>query len=202
MLGGEARKLAERVYWGRERVFGWAGEDREGDGGGAGGEGRTPIFLSEDILDRFSLGRPSPSSPTTTRPEDPNPDPKANSHLSLLAMVDCWAHLNIQPQHHLTLAATPIFRLWLGVAEYLFRSRTRLDAAVSAALTDTSHRSDDLEFVVAARGWSQCVRFGSFELYKERFGETAVFFRSRFEEAGRVGSAMIQAIMEEQGRNA
>jgi prephenate dehydrogenase (NADP+) len=41
------------------------------------------------------------------------------------------------------------------------------------------------------------VRFGSFELYKERFGETVEFSRPRFEEAGRVGSAMIHAIVEE-----
>ena len=42
----------------------------------------------------------------------------------------------------------------------------------------------------------------SFKLYyKERFGETAEFFRTQFEEDGRVGSAMIQAIMEEQGKN-
>jgi prephenate dehydrogenase (NADP+) len=40
------------------------------------------------------------------------------------------------------------------------------------------------------------------ELHRERFGETAEFFRPRFEEAGRVGSAMIQATMEEQGRDA
>jgi len=77
---------------------------------------------------------------------------KANSHLSLLAMVDCWAHLCIQPLVHLDLAATPIFRMWIGVAEYLFRSQTRPDAAIKAALYDVWHRSDDLEFVVAARG--------------------------------------------------
>ncbi|KAH9931708.1 Prephenate dehydrogenase [Epithele typhae] len=120
-----------------------------------------------------------------------------NSHLSLLAMVDCWAALGTRPLEHLELAATPLFRLWIGVAAHLFRSRARLDAALAAALHNTTHRADDLEFVVAARGWSQCISFGSFALYRQRFGHTAAFFESRFEEATKVGSAMIQAIMEQ-----
>ena len=111
-------------------------------------------------------------------------------------MVDCWARLGIQPFVHLELAATPIFRMWIGVAEYLFRDKDRLDSAIYAALYDVSHRSDDLEFAIAARGWSQCISFGSFDLYKDRFSQTASFFQSRFEDATKLGSAMIQAIME------
>ncbi|KZT21141.1 Prephenate dehydrogenase [Neolentinus lepideus HHB14362 ss-1] len=193
MLAADEKALRERVYKAREKVF-------SADYGGANAHNgrvpspgaRTPILLSEDTLDKFSLA--APPSPGSSRPRSPKA--KANSHLSLLAMVDCWAHLGINPFLHLELAATPIFRMWIGVAEYLFRSRARLDAALNAALYDVTHRSDDLEFVVAARGWAQCVAFGSFELYKDRFGETAGFFRARFEDAVRVGSAMIQAIME------
>jgi prephenate dehydrogenase (NADP+) len=134
----------------------------------------------EPILDRFSpMKMSSPPSPTRRG--------TANSHLSLLAMVDCWAHLRIQPLVHLDLATTPIFCMWIGVAEYLFRSPARLDAAIEAALYDVSHHSDDLEFVVAVRGWSQCVSFGCFELYRQRFMQTAEFFRSRFEDAVKVG---------------
>ena len=83
-----------------------------------------------------------------------------------------------------------------GEAEALEGAWARLDAALHAALYETTHRSDDLEFVVAARGWSQCISFGNFELYKERFMNTAGFFESRFEEATKVGSAMIQALMD------
>jgi len=37
----------------------------------------------------------------------------SNSRLSLLAMVDCWAHLGINPYVHLDLAATPILgEMW------------------------------------------------------------------------------------------
>ncbi|KAJ6531347.1 prephenate dehydrogenase [Mycena capillaripes] len=236
--GGEQR-LRERVEWARQTVF---GEDEKD------GKKRAPILLSEDVLDRFSLGRRTPPpekesegegeehseegeeqaskrvkvdsaklgsdpealkirewrytlqkkflSSNTPLKEETIGQNNANSHLSLLAMVDCWAHLKIQPFHHLALAATPIFRLFLGVAEHLFLSPTMLDSAIHSALYDTWHRSDDLEFVVAARGWSQCVSFGSFDLYHRRFEETRVFFEERFEEAGVLGSEMIKAIME------
>ncbi|VDB87034.1 unnamed protein product [Peniophora sp. CBMAI 1063] len=110
-----------------------------------------------------------------------------NSHLSLLAVVDSWAHLNIQPTVHLELAATPIFRMWFGVAGYLFLFKERLGNLIHAALHDTSHRYDDVEFVVASRGWSQCVLSGSFDLYRKGFEETADFFKPRFEEANKVG---------------
>ncbi|KAF7295489.1 Prephenate dehydrogenase [Mycena indigotica] len=165
------KKFRDRIEWAGKTVF---GAEKK----------RTPILLSSDVLDRFSLGTPTGKTD------------KANSHLSLLAMVDCWAHLSIQPFEHLLLAATPIFRLFLGVAEHLFLSPTLLQSAIHSALYDTWHRQDDLEFVVAARGWSQCVSFGSFELYRRRFDETRAFFESRFEEAGVMGGEMIKAIME------
>lgn len=80
--------------------------------------------------------------------------------------------------------------MWFGVAEYLFRSPERLDAALTAAIHDKRHRSDDVEFLTAARGWSQCVRFGSFEWYRHRFEETAKFFEPRFEESRKQAAAM------------
>ncbi|RPD80483.1 Prephenate dehydrogenase [Lentinus tigrinus ALCF2SS1-7] len=204
MLASDAAGLRARIYDARAKVFGYTKGNGNGDGGdhspgsengngNGSGKTRAPILLSEDILDHFSLGKKpaeelSPSSRQSAPP---------NSHLSLLAMVDCWARLGIKPFEHLDLAATPIFRMWIGVAEYLFRSEPRLDSAIHAALYETSHRSDDLEFCVAARGWSQCISFGSFELYKQRFMHTARFFESRFEEATKVGSAMIEALRDD-----
>jgi prephenate dehydrogenase (NADP+) len=177
MLAADENGLRRRLYEARDAVFG----DTQSSI-------RRPILLSESILDQFSLGKKGPHANGGR--------PLANSHLSLLAMVDCWARLGLNPFKHLELAATPIFRMWFGVAEYLFRSDKRLDSAIHAALYDVSHRYDDVEFVVASRGWSQCVSFGSFELYESRFEETAAFFKSRFEEAGRVGSEMLKAIMD------
>lgn len=198
----EKKKFKERVEWARQVVF---GDMLDGGGADSAKKRRRPILLSEDVLDRFSLGkRPESASPV---PQSPQSDSvlsplatlskyRPNSHLSLLAMVDCWAHLNINPYTHLSLAATPIFRLFLGVAECLFLSPTLLSSAIHSALVDTWHRSDDIEFVVAARGWSQCISFGSFEVYRKRFEETRQFFEGRFAEANTVGGEMIKAIME------
>ena len=189
MLEGDRVNLQRRLYRAREIVF----------GGDNGREGRPSILLSEDMLDQFSLGRKPPTSPIDG-PASPTSSfhggPNANSHLSLLAMADCWAELGINPFEHLALAATPIFRMWIGTSEYLFRSRRRLDAAIEASLRDVSHRADDLEFVVAARGWSQCGDFGNFELYRKRFESTAEFFRPRFTEATVLGTKMIKTISE------
>ncbi|KAG1719935.1 hypothetical protein EDB19DRAFT_1780103 [Suillus lakei] len=142
---------------------------------------RAPIFLTEDVLDQFTIGgNPKLNGSPTGTICSPHRTPTSHS----LRWSDCWAHLQIQPFDHLDLAATPIFRMWIGVAEYLFRSTKRLDSAIRSAVYDVTHRSDDLEFVIAARGWSQCVSFGSLELYKRR----------RFEEASAIGSEMIKAI--------
>ncbi|KAG8900456.1 prephenate dehydrogenase (NADP(+)), partial [Tulasnella sp. 417] len=86
--------------------------------------------------------------------------------------------------------------LLIGVAEYIFRDTVRLEAAIHTAAHDPTHRSDDVEYVIAARGWSQCVIFGSFELYERRFKETASFFEHRFADANKLGAQMIKAILE------
>lgn len=172
-------KLRQRIEWAQGVVFGDPAKMM-----------RKPILLSEDILDKFSLGMGRSTAPV----QEPT-DRKANSHLSLLAMVDCWAHLNINPFHHLDLAATPLFRLFLGVAEHLFRNPSLMALTIHSAIYDTWHRANDLEFVVAARGWSQCVKFRSFEVYRKRFDETRIFFEPRFAEAGVLGSEMIKAVM-------
>jgi prephenate dehydrogenase (NADP+) len=185
----ERRAFQKRIEWAKDVVF---GKEMQ----------RRPILLSQEVLDRFTLGKSPESSeiPLSPSPSSSSASPtskyKPNSHLSLLAMVDCWAHLGINPYTHLSLAATPIFRLFLGVAEHLFLSPYLLSASIHSALFDTWHRSDDLEFVVAARGWSQCVSFGMFEAYEKRFEKTRKFFEGRFEEAGVVGSEMIKAVME------
>lgn len=145
-----------------------------------------PLLLSDKVLDRFTIGTPTPTSL-----------PPPNSHLALLAMVDCWHQLKIRPFDHLALAATPVFRLWIGVAEYLFRSEERLESAIKAAVWDKGHRSDDAEFLIAARGWSQCVSYGDFEWYRARFEETAKFFEPRFAESRKQNAAMFELLLRE-----
>lgn len=164
MVMGQEDEFRRRVYAARDWVFG------PGFGSTDSSEHPAPILLSDKALDRFAVGNPDTSEP-----------PPPNSQLAILAMADCWHQLKIRPFVHLSLAATPVFRFWIGVAEYLFRSQARIDEAIRAAVNDTSHRSDDSEFLVAARGWSDCVTYGSFDAYKKRFDESRQFFEPRFE---------------------
>ncbi|KAI1268412.1 prephenate dehydrogenase [Xylariaceae sp. FL1019] len=174
MLGGHHAELRERVLRAREKVFGSGNSSKWAD---------KPL-LRDTLLDQFSLG---------TRAADLAPLP--NNHLSLLAMVDCWSQLGIVPYDHM-ICSTPLFRLWLGVAENLFRSSERLEEAIRVAVEDNTFRSDDLEFTFAARGWAECVGLGHFETWKERFVNTQRFFEPRFAEAIEVGNAMLKAVLE------
>lgn len=171
MLEGAHDELRRRVYAARERVFG-------------GGHGLGAPLLKDDLLDRFSLGKKPAAG-----------DALPNNHLSLLAMVDCWSALGIVPYDHM-ICSTPLFRLWLGVAENLFRHPERLDEALRIAVEDNTFRSDDLEFTFAARGWAECVSLGHFDTWRERFLETQTFFEPRFTEANQIGNAMIKAVLE------
>ncbi|SGZ31864.1 BQ5605_C042g12023 [Microbotryum silenes-dioicae] len=181
MIIGKEDELRERVFAARDYVF-----TRDADGNSP-----APILLSDKALDKFEIGAPEAS-----------PAPRANSHLSLLAMVDCWHALKIRPFDHLAIGATPVFRFWIGVAEYLFRSEERLEHAIHSAVNDITHRSDDAEFLVAARGWSECVGYGNFEAYRLRFEETAKFFEPRFEESRKQNAAMFKFLAEEPVRAA
>ncbi|CCF34748.1 prephenate dehydrogenase [Colletotrichum higginsianum] len=175
MLEGNAAALRARVLAAKEKVFGHEGSPKWAD---------RPL-LNPDLLERFSLGKK----------EDQTGPPRANNHLSLLAMVDCWAQLGIVPYDHM-ICSTPLFRLWLGVAEHLFRSRELLDDALRTAVEDHTYRSDDLEFTFAARGWAECVSLGHFETWKNRFETTQEFFQPRFKDAVAVGNAMMKAVLE------
>lgn len=121
--------------------------------------------------------------------------PRSNNHLSLLAMVDCWAELDIVPYDHM-LCSTPLFRLRLGVTEYLFRNTDLLDETIHTAIHDKKYRSDDLEFTFAARGWAECVTLGHFETWEKRFVSTQQFFEPRFAEAKVVGDKMMKKVLE------
>lgn len=199
MVGENEADLLHRVFTARREVFGWA-DDEEGTGGARtrteGGDAkareRKPILMSDRLLDQFHMAARRASKGETSGDGQP---PPPNSHLALLAIVDCWHRLQIDPYAHLDLAATPVFRLWIGVCEYLFRSPSRVKAAIHAAIRVHDFRSDDTEFVIAARGWAQAVQFGDFELYRWRFERTREFFASRFEEANRMGAEMLKVVL-------
>lgn len=200
MIMEKEDELRQRLYKAREFVFP-SFKDGEKDNS----QDAAPLFLEDEVFDQFAIGTPEASSSTGSANGNSSSSsnvgmrsiapPPPNSHLSLLAMVDSWHQLRLHPFEHLTLAATPIFRLWFGVAEYLFRSPDRLEAAIKAAVHDKSHRSDDSEFMVAARGWSQCIRFGDFEAYRRRFQGTADWFSPRFSESNQRGAQMLKELL-------
>lgn len=128
MIEEKKEELRERMFAAREGVFGWTRQEGSEQNGIASGSGSTPdkavpadgkdhsassskprtarkpILLSDRILDQFSLG---------VKPE-PGQGARPNSHLSLMAMVDCWHRLGIKPYDHLDVAGTPVFMLWIG----------------------------------------------------------------------------------------
>lgn len=81
MSGGHREELRTRIKTARAAVF---KEDPEAHN----------LLLGDDVLDRFSLsGGPKEKTP--------------NSHLSLLAIVDCWWKLGIVPYDHM-ICSTPV----------------------------------------------------------------------------------------------
>ncbi|KAH7138944.1 hypothetical protein B0J11DRAFT_515687 [Dendryphion nanum] len=168
MLGGQREELRTRILAAGEAVF---GDNRERE-----------LLLRDEVLDRFSLG------------EIPAARLK-NNHLSLLAMVDCWSKLGIVPYDHM-ICSTPLFRMWLGITEYLFRNPELLEEVIDTAIDDNTFRADDLEFTFAARDWSSRVSLGHFEGYREKFETIQDYFAPRFPEATRVGNEMIKTILE------
>lgn len=162
MVSNDEDSLKKRVLAARDFVFGTPGSSTQS---------RPPLFASEEIFSDFAVGEPS---------DAPSPP---NSHLTLLGIVDCWHQLKINPLLHLDIAATPVFRMWYGLIQFLYNSEDRLEATITAAIHDLNYRRDDCEFVLAARGWSQCISYGDFQLYRRRFEETADFFAPMFAES-------------------
>ncbi|GAB7351385.1 hypothetical protein MBLNU459_g2063t2 [Dothideomycetes sp. NU459] len=175
MLGGHKQELRDRIEAARKAVFGKL-EER--------GEEEHELLLQDELLDRFSLGE-KPKGGVRVK----------NNHLSLLAMVDCWWKLGIVPYDHM-ICSTPLFRLWLGITEYLFRNRELLDEVIETAIEDNTFRADDLEFTFAARDWSERVSFGNMDGYRDKFESIQSYFAPRFPEATRVGNQMIKTIEE------
>lgn len=168
MIQGEEEKLFSRIMEAKRKVFGHLSESHK-------------LLLDDDILQQYSLGKNPPNGK------------QQNSHLSLLSIVDSWSQLNIVPYDHM-ICSTPLFRIFLGVTEYLFCTPGLLEECIHVAATNTAFRQDDLLFTMASREWSNIVSYGDFNLYREHFEKTQAFFEPMFPEATKVGNAMIQTI--------
>ena len=141
------------------------------------------LLLDDNILEKFSLSK--------TPPEGKQP----NSHLSLLAIADSWYNLGILPYDHI-ICSTPLFRIFLGVTEYIFCTPRLLEESIDVAANDPTFRQDDLHFTIAAESWAKIIKFGNFDLYREEFNKTQAFFQPMFQEANSIGNEMIRTILD------
>ncbi|KAK6200141.1 uncharacterized protein RJT21DRAFT_40573 [Scheffersomyces amazonensis] len=170
MIEGKKSELKDRLTKAKSFVFHHIQEDHD-------------LLLDDDILQKYSLSKVPPGGR------------QPNSHLSLLAIVDSWFNLGIVPYDHI-ICSTPLFRIFLGVTEYLFCTPGLLDECIEVAVDDVSFREDDLEFTIAARNWASIIGFGNFQLYQQEFERTQRFFQPMFSEANAIGNEMIKTILE------
>lgn len=159
MIQEDETSFRKRIYEAKDFVF----------------HGQKNLILFDDtIMKEFSIGEQQEHR-------------KSNSHLSLLAMVDAWHVLKINPYDNLV-GQTPPFRLRLGIVEYLFKNEELLEDTIHAALYDKSIRGDDLEFHTAVREWAAIIKYKDMDGYKTHFNETKEFFTDLLEH-GRLQSA-------------
>nr|MBC7614114.1 prephenate dehydrogenase [Pseudopedobacter sp.] len=161
MIQEDEANFRERIYKARDFVF----------------HGQHDLILFDDaIMKEFSIGDNSALA-------------KPNSHLSLLAMVDAWYQLQINPYDNL-IGQTPPFKLRLGIVEYLFKNDELLEETIRTALYDKSIRGDDLEFHTAVREWASIIKYKDMEGYKAHFKAAKDFFEPLLEK-GREQSALL-----------
>ena len=143
--------------------------------------GQTNLILFDDaIMKEFSVGSNSALA-------------KSNSHLSLLAMVDAWHQLKINPYDNLV-GQTPPFKLRLGIVEYLFKNDELLEETIQTALYDKSIRGDDLEFHTAVREWASIIKYKDMNGYKEHFSQAKQFFEPLLEKGRQQSAELIRRL--------
>ncbi|CAH6722376.1 prephenate dehydrogenase [NADP(+)] [[Candida] jaroonii] len=168
MIQGKKQELQERLLTAKNHIF--------------KNVNHSQLLLNDEILEKYSLSKEPPGGK------------QPNSHLSILAIADSWCQLGVVPYDHI-ICSTPLFRIFLGVTEYLFCTPGLLEECIEVACKDPTFRHEDLEFVVAARSWSDLVSSGSFDLYRKKFEDIQQFFAPKFKEANAVGNEMIKIIL-------
>lgn len=169
MIQSRKQDLYDRINKAKKFVFGHLSKDHQ-------------LLLDDNLLEQYSLSNSPPG------------DGQPNSQLSLLSIVDSWCALGIVPYEHI-ICSTPLFRIFLGVTEYLFCTPGLLDNCIEDAVNNTEFRQDDLNFVMAAKEWANIVQYGDYNLYKLRFEDTQKYFEHMFPEANKVGNEMIKVIL-------
>ncbi|TZF81725.1 prephenate dehydrogenase [Pedobacter sp. BS3] len=165
MIQENAKAFRERIYRAKEFVF---------------HESCELLMLDDSIMKTYKLSEGSGVR-------------KPNSHLSLLAMVDAWYHLGVNPYDNLV-GQTPPFRLRLGIAEYLFKNEDLLEESLETALFDKTIRGDDLEFHSAVREWASIIGYGDLVGYKAHFEDTKAFFEDKLQDGLKQSAELIKRL--------
>lgn len=222
MLSGQTEQFSERIYAARDAVFGADAGTKKQKKSSSGGnddedEEEEELLLEDELLDKFSLGdKPQQrvknnhlsllaivdcwwklgivpydhmicSTPVGFHSPLPLPPPPSSSCQPAIYPFS----IPFTPNWHET---KKLFRLWLGITEYVYRSPSLLSECIDTALHDVSFRADDLEFTFAARDWSECVQLGHMDGYREKFEKIQKYFAPRVEDATKVGNEMIKTI--------
>ncbi|KAI9346736.1 hypothetical protein DFJ73DRAFT_796680 [Zopfochytrium polystomum] len=166
MIQEREMEFRDRVYAAAEAVF---------------GRFKEPLLTADTLRGRGPQTTPSSSSSSASDTASNPPVKTSNSHLSILAIVDCWYQSGINPFHHLAQLGTPPFRLWLGISQHVFITPNLLEESIKTALYDKTIRMDDLNFVLAVAQWSELISVGSFDAYRERFEAVRGFFEGMHE---------------------
>jgi prephenate dehydrogenase (NADP+) len=161
MLMENEAEFRDRLYKARDFVF----KDHQKE-----------LMLNDDLMKEFSL--------------NPNIKHKPNSHLSILAMVETWYQLKINPYSN-PLCHTPIFKLRIGLAEYLFLNNDLLEETIQTALYDKSIRGEDLAFHTSVHEWANIVELGDKNGYQKQFDAAKNFLSNRLEEGKQKSNLLI-----------
>jgi prephenate dehydrogenase (NADP+) len=168
MIQEDERQLRERICKASGHLF-------SGNG--------SPILLNDKVMGEYALG-------TASDKRSPN------SHLSLLSMADAWREAGINPYENM-ICQTPVFRLRLGIVEYLLKNPELLEESIQTALCRKEIRRDDLEFHTAVREWSTTIGNGDAPGYRKKFEDAQKFFgEDRLKEGKKKSDELIERLKE------
>lgn len=163
-ISGQKEELRKRIENAGNYVF-----DQDNNG----------VILDDKVLGEFSLGLKEGRIP--------------NSHLSQFALIDSWHKLEIKP-HKNDLYSTPLSKLRLGIAEYLWRNKELREESLDALINNATIREDDLAFVIAAHEWNSIVGRRNVAGYQDQFNETKDFFKEMIAAAAKVSDELIKRV--------
>ena len=175
MIKEDHSEMKNRILLAKQNVFPKCNKD--------GSERKSNLLLPDSVLEEYALN--------VEKREVSEKTP--NSHLSILAMVDSWNQLGIRPDNDLV-CETPVFRLRLGIAEYLFSDEDLLNSSISTACYNKSIRADDFEFVAAVKEWATVIEHGDSKGYNALFDKTRTFFADRLKEGLAMSSQLISKL--------